>query len=242
MMFADPYYWVALWIFVLVLSTVTALMEIQIEGGNGWAGCLPSWRFAPGWLKLFLNGKDLTGYHVYLDLHLLFLFHLPLLLMGWSWMTELTILSVFFACMVCEDFLWFVLNPHFGWDSFSPAKVPWFNRWIGPFPLDYYFWLIISATLAMLRGVVPGAVSDPTLSTFSLPVQQLLGWGLGFFVIALVITLITMLVTPRIREFLSKDTMPHPGHPGICITCKDQLPDKVIKAFAEVAKKTAKKR
>jgi len=210
-----PLSFVALWLFVLALSAVTALMEIQIEGGNGWAANLPTWRIAPKWLLPFLNGKDLTGYHLYLQLHLLILFHFPILLEGFSWGTELTIISVFLAAMTCEDFLWFVLNPHFGWQSFKMGNIAWFKAWFGPFPIDYYLWLTVSALCAILRGTLAGAPADPTLGSLSPELQQLIGWGVGFLVAVTVMTMIILVTRPRIARFQAADTEPHPGHPGI---------------------------
>jgi hypothetical protein len=35
------------------------------------------------------------------------------------------------------DFLWFVLNPAFGWDNFRPENVWWHRGWLGRIPIDY---------------------------------------------------------------------------------------------------------
>lgn len=218
MTFASPFFLLILWPFILLFSVVTALMEIQIEGGNGWARCLPSWRFAPSWLRKVLNGKDLTGYHVYLNLHLFILFHLPIVLMGWSWTLELTILFLLSTSMLCEDFLWFILNPHFGWPSFASANISWFTRWVGPLPLDYYFWIAVSATLAGLRGVT-SEETVPALGSLHPVLQQLTGWGIGFAFTVIALIMIVLVCTPRIKRFLANDVLPHPGHPGMCSVC-----------------------
>ena len=42
------------------------------------------------------------------------------------------------------DFLWFVLNPHFGVSRFSKAHVWWFRSWYLGIPRDYYVGLILS--------------------------------------------------------------------------------------------------
>lgn len=231
MEFAHPFSFVGLWLFALVLAACTALMEIQIEGGNGWAGCLPSWRFAPAWMRNFLNGKDLTGYHLYLNLHMLALFHFPIFFVPWSPFLELTILSTYFACLIVEDFLWFVLNPHFGWTSFGKGKVSWYTQWMGGFPIDYYFWLLLSAICAFARGALPDAIGAPSLTGLVLPVQHAIGWLTGFFCVVVALIAIIAIVTPRIVRFLSQDTLPHPGHPGICTSCSVELPKKVVQAF-----------
>jgi hypothetical protein len=240
MEFSHPFSYVGLWGFILVLSAVTALMEIQIEGGNGWAGCLPSWRFAPAWMRNFLNGKDLTGYHLYLNLHMLVLFHFPMFFVEWSLFLELTILSIFFACMIVEDFLWFVLNPHFGWTSFGKGKVSWYTQWFGGFPVDYYLWLIVSAMCAFVRGGLREATGSPSLMGFTFPVQHVLGWLTGLFCVVVALIAVIAIVTPRIVRFLSKDTLPHPGHPGICNACAMDLPKNVVQAFSKPSSQSKK--
>jgi len=91
-----------------------AVIEVQIEGKNGWVANLPAWRPKTGsrlqiwWLKLFK--KDLTGYHLSLMPFLLLSFHLPFIWgVPWSWLAELEVLAflVFFA--VFWDF--FVVCP-----------------------------------------------------------------------------------------------------------------------------------
>jgi hypothetical protein len=42
-------------------------LEIQIEGANGWASALPTWRIETKWLLWLTSGKPLTGYHVWLN-------------------------------------------------------------------------------------------------------------------------------------------------------------------------------
>ena len=51
--------------------------------------------------------------------------------------------SIFLLASVVWDFLWFVLNPHFGWQKFSPIHVAWHSSWLGPWPYDYYFGIIV---------------------------------------------------------------------------------------------------
>jgi hypothetical protein len=213
MPFASPLFLIPLWAFIFLISFATALMEIQIEGGNGWAKLLPSWRFAPPWLKRILNGKDITGYHVYLNLHSILMLHFPVLFLGWSWQTELTILFVLSSFVVCEDVLWFILNPHFGWFSFTREKVSWYTSWLGPLPSDYYFWILLSVLFAVLRGTLTDAPGDRALGVMPLPLQHLFGWLLGLGVFLVCTTMLGLLVTPRIRRFLETDTRPHPGHP-----------------------------
>lgn len=213
MPFESPLFLIPLWAFVFLIAFATALMEIQIEGANGWAKLLPSWRFAPPWLKRLLNGKDITGYHVYLNLHSILLLHFPVFFIGWSWQTELTILFVLSSFVVCEDVLWFILNPHFGWFSFTREKVSWYTSWFGPLPSDYYFWIALSGLFAALRGAADGASGDPLFGGMPVPLQHFVGWLMGLGVFLVCTTMLGLVVTPRITRFLAADTAPHPGHP-----------------------------
>ena len=59
----------ALFILALGITAVLfALLEIQIEGPNGWASSLPTWRVENRWTRLFYSSKPLTGYHLYTKL------------------------------------------------------------------------------------------------------------------------------------------------------------------------------
>lgn len=230
---ASPFSFIALWMFVTAAAIVTALMEIQIEGGNGWAGCLPSWRFAPSWLKMFLNGKELTGYHVYLTIHSVLLFHLPFLLMPWSPYAEWTVLSAFFAYILVEDMAWFLLNPHFGWASFRSGGVSWYTRWFGPFPFEYYLALLISGAFAWLRGGAAGAGMDPLLATFAVQHQHVVGWLIGFGASVFLTMLTAILSAPRLAKLRAEDTGDHLGHPGVCSVCTVRMPKKVVETFVK---------
>lgn len=179
MLMTCPSSYVLVHTWILVASLLTALLEIQIEGPHGWAKRLPTWRIGPPWLKMVLNGKEVTGYHLYFTLLLLTLFHFPTILVGWSWALEATILSSFFVYAVVWDFLWFVLNPSFGWTSYSRENIWWFRNWIGPFPLDYYISILMAGVFAASRGVSPDAIADSRFGSLSLPVQHLLYWGIG---------------------------------------------------------------
>ena len=67
-------------IFLFLVATLLALLEVQIEGTNGWAAALPTWRADGALVKAITGGRPITGYHVYLWLLLLALLHTPLLL------------------------------------------------------------------------------------------------------------------------------------------------------------------
>ncbi|MFH1173145.1 MAG: hypothetical protein V1692_01285 [bacterium] len=137
-------------IYLFIMAVVLAVLEIQIEGAQGWAGNLPAWKPRPtNWLakvyRKLMNGKELTGYHlmmfgfVFLVFHLPYVFGLALNLDNW-----LKTLSLFFIFLILWDFLWFVLNPHYPLKKFKKEHIIWHKRWFWLMPIDYYFGLILS--------------------------------------------------------------------------------------------------
>src|ERR1043166_1383984 len=144
--------WAGVYFFSIAL--VLALLEIQIEGPHGWAARLPTWRWASrrvrGWLE-----NPVTGYHVFLNLFILLLLHLPLVVVGASIERESEILSLYFLLCVSWDFLWFVCNPHFGLRRFKPGHVWWFQGWWLGIPVAYFSGIAISAAIWILAAA-PG--------------------------------------------------------------------------------------
>jgi len=131
-----------------MLGAVFANVEIQIEGGAGWAANLPTWRIDNSWLNLFWGGKTITGYHVWIFSFMALTFHLPLFVTGlFSWRLEARIIGAVMVFWIAEDFLWFVFNPAFGWGKFAPEFVPWHKHWLLGMPLDYILTLSGGAAL-----------------------------------------------------------------------------------------------
>ncbi|MGZ8287629.1 MAG: hypothetical protein ACXWVG_01215 [Telluria sp.] len=135
--------------FVVVLAFFFAKVEIQIEGDAGWAANLPTWRVEEHWLlDIFWGSRAMTGYHAWVISFIALLFHLPIFLMWqWSWQLEARILAALMVFWIVEDFLWFVLNPAFGWKRFRKKHVPWHKHWIAGVPTDYWVFAAISAML-----------------------------------------------------------------------------------------------
>ena len=117
---------------VLPLALLLANEEVQIEGSAGWAANLPTWRIEDGWLlDLFWGGRPMTGYHVYIFSFVALFFHFPFAFCWrWSWRAEARALASIALFWVAEDFLWFLLNPAFGWTRFadSPRKLTLLSR------------------------------------------------------------------------------------------------------------------
>lgn len=142
---------------LLAAAAVFALLEIEIEGGEGWASDLPTWRLENRWTHLFLGSRALTGYHLYAHLFVLLLLHLPYLigLLPPSWSAELRILSFLVLFWIAEDFLWFVLNPRYGLSRFT-RKDAWWHApsWWGFMPREYWIFTPVGAALYVASYLV----------------------------------------------------------------------------------------
>jgi len=127
-------------LFVIAIAAVGAKLEIEIEGAHGWAANLPTWKIEKhALLDRIYGGRPLTGYHVWASVFLLLVFHMPFFWTGaWFFRGELRVLGGMIVFWLLEDFLWFVLNPHFGWKKFSPAYAWWHRRWRWGLPVEYW--------------------------------------------------------------------------------------------------------
>jgi len=128
--------------FVALIAVIMALFEIQVEGTNGWAAQLPTWRIdihfpiLGMWWKS--NEKPLTGYHLYLWLFSFILPHISFLYVKWNWKRELHIISFYIFFSTFEGLLWFLLNPAWGWKKFRYG-IPWYKeQWILGLPGEYW--------------------------------------------------------------------------------------------------------
>jgi hypothetical protein len=146
-----------IWILLLFgYALLFALVEIEIEGPHGWADKLPTWyRVTPWYARLFaalLSGKPLTGYHLMMLPITVVSFHLGLAFgLPWSGALEARLMAAYMVFNVVWDFLWFLLNPHFGWKRFRKGGVWWHNKiWLGRFPIDYWNGFALSFALAAL--------------------------------------------------------------------------------------------
>lgn len=138
---------------LLVSAYLFALVEIQIEGREGWAAGLPTWRIDNKFTRLLNGNRPLTGYHVYLHLFVLSMLHSPfaLGLAVPSWRAEARIFAFLILFWTVEDFLWFVANPAYGLKRFTPKHIPWHRRsWWGIMPRDYWIMPPIAGLLYWL--------------------------------------------------------------------------------------------
>ncbi|MET0963197.1 MAG: hypothetical protein ABWY05_10320 [Noviherbaspirillum sp.] len=111
----------------LLLAGLFSQIEIQIEGGAGWATSLPTWRIEQHWLlDVFFSGRAMTGYHAWVLPFIALFFHFPACLARrWTMRRECLVLACIIVFWLVEDFLWFATNPAFGLDRFSASFIPW---------------------------------------------------------------------------------------------------------------------
>jgi hypothetical protein len=137
-------------------------IEIEIEGGYGWAERLPTWFRKRGLVGsaygLVMGRRPLTGYHVYAFAIPMLVLHLPFVAgVGWTVAGELRTIATYFVLAVVWDYLWFVLNPAYTVRGFARGRVWWFEvPWIWRFPLDYYVGVALSVGLAGLAALAAG--------------------------------------------------------------------------------------
>jgi len=142
---------------VALMATFFAEVEIQIEGAHGWAADLPTWRIEPNWLlAIFWGGRTMTGYHAWVFSFMALAFFAPLAFNGRvRWREAALALAGVMLFWLVEDFLWFVLNPAYGFARFDPAHVAWHPHWLLGLPVDYWVGMAGSAALAWLVNRAP---------------------------------------------------------------------------------------
>lgn len=147
-----------LWLWAFGLAGI----EIEIEGGVGWAERLPTWYRKRGRLgKVYgwvMGQRPLTGYHVFAFTIPMLLLHLPYVSgVDWTFEGELVTVATYFVLAVVWDYLWFVLNPAYTVRRFRRGNVWWFEvPWIWRFPLDYYMGWLLSVVLVGLAALSAG--------------------------------------------------------------------------------------
>ncbi|RJX31298.1 MAG: hypothetical protein C4516_07135 [Oxalobacter sp.] len=134
---------------VIVLAFFFAQVEIHIEGDAGWAENLPTWRIENHWaLDLFWGGRPMTGYHAWVFVFITIFFHYPLFFAAqWSLQLEARVIATIMLFWLLEDFLWFVLNPAFGWQRFRQEFVSWHKHWVCGAPIEYWIFSVICTLL-----------------------------------------------------------------------------------------------
>ena len=137
-----------MFLYTIAIAFAIAHLEIQIEGKHGWAAKLPTWRLK-NWLTSFFGQSHITGYHTWLSISIALISHTGFVLgLPWTVQTEFMLIGFFLIGAVIEDYLWFVLNPHYGWDKFSAFHISW-HKWLlwNKVPLMYLTCISIAFSL-----------------------------------------------------------------------------------------------
>jgi hypothetical protein len=170
-------------IYLFIIAVLLAYFEVQIEGPNGWAGILPTWKIIDPRITWIFGGRPVTGYHVSLNLLLLSFFHWPLLFNKWTFVFEARTLSSFALLATIWDFLWFVINPNFGLSRYNGNNVWWFRHWFLGIPVDYYLGFL----MAILIRCIPSVFKKE-------PLQKAVTEGINFVLFTIALTIIFTLI------------------------------------------------
>jgi hypothetical protein len=138
-------------IYLILLALIHAKLELMTEGKHGWGLNFPCWRINHYLINLLI-GKELTGYHFYMCIMFLLLFHSPFLFVGFSIKKELLAMGLFFWYWVLEDFFWFVESKHYGLRNFKKGRIYWHKRWKIGLPISYWWSITIGSLLLILGG------------------------------------------------------------------------------------------
>lgn len=150
------------------MALILALLEIEIESKYGWAEKLPTWYDTTSIFGkiygLFMGGKPLTGYHLFLQIFCVQIFFIPYVY-GFPFTigNVLSTLMTFFVWAAFWDNLWFIFNPYYGWKNFRQNTVWWFakSKWFFGIPMDYIMAvggsLVVLVLYEQIAGHVPVA-------------------------------------------------------------------------------------
>lgn len=137
----------------LFLAFLAAHLEVNIEGKNGWAKKLPTWRIQNRFTSTLFSGAPLTGYHFWAFITFFSVFHLPFFFgVAWTPVIEIQVVIAFFVFAIAEDFLWFVVNPRFGLKRFNKKHALWYKMWFLGLPIGYYKAAIIVSCLLYISS------------------------------------------------------------------------------------------
>lgn len=147
--------------YLYVFCVLLALLEIQIEGPDGWASGNPNvWMPGEGWwTPLWHMGmgdrKELTGYHLFMNGFLLLVMHQHFFLgVKWSAREEARALTRFVVIGTFWDLYWFLFNPAYGLGRFDHAHVWWHTQWVWGIPKHYLFMPVATtATVVLLNAI-----------------------------------------------------------------------------------------
>jgi hypothetical protein len=137
-------------LYLILLAAIHAKLELMIESKYGWALRLPCWRIN-NCITNFILGKELTGYHFWMLMMFVVIFHSPCLFIHWTFKKELLTLGLFFWYWIVEDYFWFAESTYYGLRSFKKGRIFWHKRWLLGIPISY-IWGIVIGTILLILG------------------------------------------------------------------------------------------
>ncbi len=130
-------------IFIVLLSLLYSLIEIEIEGKDGWMINIPT----PNIVKF--GDKDMTLYHIYMLLLIIitviFQNNMSLTINSFLYSTSNVLLFLFL-----EDILWFIYNPFFTIKKYTKKDIWWHSSqpWYFGMPMHNYTITIINLIIS----------------------------------------------------------------------------------------------
>ena len=136
-------------LFVFVYAVLFSLMEIEVEGKYGWCEKLPTPKFI----------GNFTIYHCIMNM-------IVIITLLYAFRHNL-ILAIFYitAWFLIEDFMWFVLNPHYTLKHYKKENIWWHarSRWHFGIP-EHNF---IGVGLIVLAYILSGNRNELNLAIIS---------------------------------------------------------------------------
>jgi len=176
-------------IYVFALGILWALVMASAEGPIGWGGngnIMKSNKWLFNCLKLFTFGRPLHPLPLFAIITFTISFAFPAI---WNYSKDLPFsvlawgeLVAYFALFaIHEDFIWFLVNPHFGLKKFNKIDAAWHPRWFLGLPIDYWIGISVFGLFGFLgRG---------------------LNWVILTGITQLILVLITTLVLGKLMDY-----------------------------------------
>jgi len=118
-------------IFIIFTSFIYTLIEIEIEGKDGWMVNIPTCNI------MRIGTKDMTLYHIYMLILIVttIIFQNQMIFTINSFLYSASNVFLFIAL---EDTLWFIYNPYFTIKKYSREHIWWHGNqpWLLGMPLD----------------------------------------------------------------------------------------------------------
>ena len=133
--------------YTLLSGLIYSLIEIEIEGPNGWCEKLPTCNFVK------LGSKNMILYHIYMLIYLTITYISMYTFTYNSISIEnvCNVVSNISLFLMVEDVLWFSLNPYYTIGKYTKEDITWHSNqpWIFSVPLDNYIILTLHILLSL---------------------------------------------------------------------------------------------